>query len=148
MNLDMLPKPIPSAGLQAYEDELNETLALSPNKAANYKKYKESNRRSTKVDYLPIKLDIENVSRCNFACTMCIVSQWKKGKRAEDMSLEHFKHLIDSQVGLVEIKLNGLGEALMQGDDYFEMIKYAREKRIFFNTGSGHRNGAFAHCRI
>jgi hypothetical protein len=28
------------------------------------------------VDYYPIKLDIENVSRCNFRCTMCAVSDW------------------------------------------------------------------------
>jgi pyrroloquinoline quinone biosynthesis protein E len=47
------------------------------------------------------------------------------------MSLECFKNLIDAQYGLVEIKLNGLGEALMQGDDYFEMIRYARSKRIW-----------------
>jgi len=83
------------------------------------------------VDYLPVKLDIENVSRCNFACTMCAVSKWPHRKRGRDMTLAEFKALIDEQYGLVEIKLNGLGEALMQGDDYFEMIRYARSKRIW-----------------
>lgn len=83
------------------------------------------------VDHLPTRLDIENVSRCNFKCGMCAVSGWHKGKRAEDMTLDYFKRLIDEQYGLVEIKLNGLGEALMQGDDYFEMIKYARARRIW-----------------
>ena len=47
------------------------------------------------------------------------------------MCLHEFQSLIDEQTGLVEIKLNGLGEALMQGDDYFEMIRYARARRIW-----------------
>jgi len=129
--LRALPRPEPSAGLEAYERELRATLALSPRKRANYEAYQRSKRRSAHVDYLPIKLDIENVSRCNFACTMCVVSRWPKGQRAHDMSLDEFKRIIDEQYGLVEIKLNGLGEALMQGDTYFEMIKYARSKRIW-----------------
>jgi MoaA/NifB/PqqE/SkfB family radical SAM enzyme len=83
------------------------------------------------VPYMPVKRDVENVSRCNFKCTMCAVSGWKKGRRADDMSLASFKQLIDEQYGLVEIKLNGLGEALMQGDDYFAMIRYARAQRIW-----------------
>ena len=129
--LRSLPRPEPSAGLQAYEDELQAALALSPRKRANYEAYQRSRRRSAEVDYLPIKLDIENVSRCNFACTMCAVSKWPKGQRAHDMDLSQFESIIDEQYGLVEIKLNGLGEALMQGDPYFEMIRYARSKRIW-----------------
>src|SRR3990167_10760507 len=120
----MLPRPIPAAGLEAYEAEKQACL-LDPRKAENYEIFKSGG------DCLPVKLDIENVSRCNFACTMCAVSKWPKGKRAKDMSLEDFKSLIDEQYGLVEIKLNWIGEPLMQGDDYFEMIRYARSKRIW-----------------
>ena len=87
-------------------------------------------RRGSVVDYYPIKLDIENVSRCNFRCTMCAFSDWHKGQRAADLSLEAFRRLIDEQVGLVEIKLQGLREPTMQRDDYFAMIRYAREKHI------------------
>jgi len=126
-----LPQPEPAAGLAAYALERAVCLALDRRKLGNYERYLASSRRSATVDYLPVKLDIENASRCNFACTMCIVSRWKKGKRAEDMSVECFRRLIDEQYGLVEIKLNGLGEALMQGDDYFEMIRYARARRIW-----------------
>lgn len=115
----------------AYEAERVLCLASDDRKQTNYERYQASKRRSDTVDYLPIKLDIENVSRCNFACTMCAVSKWPKRKRAEDMCLHEFKKLIDQQYGLVEIKLNGLGEALMQGDEYFEMIKYARERHIW-----------------
>lgn len=133
-----LPAPEPSAGLAAYEAERAACLALSPEKAANYARFLEANyawsseaKRGAEVDYWPVKLDIENVSRCNFACTMCAVSTWPKRRRARDMSLASFCSLIDEQIGLVEIKLNGLGEALMQGEDYFEMIRYARSRRIW-----------------
>lgn len=127
----ILPLPEPSQGIAAYEHERAACLSLDARKRDNFMRYHATKRRSAVVDYLPIKLDIENVSRCNFKCTMCAVAGWKKGKRAEDMSLECFKRLIDEQYGLVEIKLNGLGEALMQGDDYFEMIRYARARRIW-----------------
>ena len=126
-----LPLPEPSQGIAAYEHERAVCLSLDQRKRDNFMCYHATKRRSAVVDYLPIKLDIENVSRCNFRCVMCAVAGWKKGRRAEDMSLECFKRLIDEQYGLVEIKLNGLGEALMQGDDYFEMIRYARSKRIW-----------------
>ena len=126
-----LPLPEPSAGNEVYTAERMACLAMDQRKRDNFMRYHATQRRSATVDYLPIKLDIENVSRCNFKCTMCAVAGWKKGKRAEDMSLECFKRLIDEQYGLVEIKLNGLGEALMQGDDYYEMIRYARERRIW-----------------
>lgn len=127
-----LPLPRPSAGIAAYEAELELRLATDARCAENYAAAQRAkSRRSAEVDYLPTKLDIENVSRCNFKCTMCAVSTWTKGKRAEDMTVEAFKRLIDDQHGLVEIKLNGLGEALMQGDDYFEMICYARAKHIW-----------------
>ena len=47
------------------------------------------------------------------------------------MTLDTFKKLIDEQYGLVEIKLNGLGEPTLQGDVFFDMIAYARSKRIW-----------------
>lgn len=128
---ERLPKPEPSSGLAAYEAELRAALEFDPRRKANYDRYVASCKRNVLVDYLPIKLDIENVSRCNFACDMCIVKTWNKGRRASDMSLVDFKKIIDEQYGLVEIKLNGLGEPLLQGDDYFEMIRYARSKKIW-----------------
>lgn len=138
----MLPRPEPSAGVAAYEAEREARLAFDPRTRENFERYRAGRR--AEVDYLPVKLDIENVSRCNFACTMCVVSTWPKGKRAEDMPLSAFKQLIDEQYGLVEIKLNGLGEALMQGDEYFEMIRYARSKRIWVRMTT---NASLLHLR-
>src|SRR5258705_1616664 len=111
-----LPAPDPASGVEAYQRERELALATSPRRRENYEKYIRSSRRSAVVDYLPIKLDIENVSRCNFRCTMCVVSDWEKGKRGEDLALEDFQRLIDEQYGLVEIKLQGIGEPTMQGD--------------------------------
>jgi pyrroloquinoline quinone biosynthesis protein E len=47
------------------------------------------------------------------------------------MTLADFKALIDQQYGLLEVKLQGMGEPLMQGDEFFEMIKYARKSHIW-----------------
>lgn len=132
--LRALPAPEPSAGVGAYYHERDLALAACPRKRANYERYLAGSRREARPDYLPIKLDIENVSRCNFRCTMCSVSSWKKGRRAQDLTLESFERLIDEQYGLVEIKLQGLGEPLMQRDPFFDMIRYARARNIWVRT--------------
>jgi MoaA/NifB/PqqE/SkfB family radical SAM enzyme len=145
-----LPRPEPAAGLAAYEAERAACLALDPRKQLNYQQYLAQRQRERNgvreghVNHLPVKLDVENVSRCNFACTMCAVSTWPKGRRAEDMPLDAFKRLIDEQYGLVEIKLNGLGEPLMQGDVFFEMIRYARARRIWVRITT---NASLLHLR-
>ena len=144
LELRDLPKPEPSAGMAALKAELELALATDPRKKANYERYLASRRRSAAVDYLPITLDIENVSRCNFRCTMCVVSDWPKGKRGPDMHLADFKRMIDEQYGLVIIKLQGIGEPTMQGDPYFEMIKYARSKHIWVRSTT---NASLLHLK-
>lgn len=128
-----LPAPLPSAGVAAYAEERERACAADPVKRANYERFRAA-QRGAKVDYLPVKLDIENVSRCNLHCIMCIVSDWPKGRRGADMSLETFKSLIDEQVGLLEIKLQGIGEPTLQRDTFFEMIRYARSRHIWVRT--------------
>jgi MoaA/NifB/PqqE/SkfB family radical SAM enzyme len=129
-----LPIPEPVPDLQTYLRERELCLSLSPQRRANYEAYLRSSRREAVVSYVPIRLDIENVSRCNFRCTMCQVSEWPKGKRAADMSLDDYKKLIDEQYGLVEVKIQGFGEPTMGGESYFEMIKYARARHIWVRT--------------
>jgi MoaA/NifB/PqqE/SkfB family radical SAM enzyme len=141
--LRQLPLPEPAAGVQAYQRERELALAASPKKRENYERYLKA-ARGVDVDYLPIKLDIESISRCNLRCTMCVVSDWPKMKRAEDMSVDAFKALIDEQYGLVEIKLQGIGEPMMQGDDFFEMIRYARERHIWVRMAT---NATLLHLK-
>jgi MoaA/NifB/PqqE/SkfB family radical SAM enzyme len=130
-----LPKPVPAGGIKKYNAEHEACLMLNPNKQKNYNKFLSAkDSLDTNLDYLPIKLDIENVSRCNFRCQMCQVSEWDKGKRAEDMSFESFKNLLDEQYGVIELKIQGMGEPTLGGDTYYKMIRYAREQRIWVRT--------------
>jgi MoaA/NifB/PqqE/SkfB family radical SAM enzyme len=129
-----LPEPEPVPDKAAYLAEREACLALSPAARANWERYERSTKREVEPDYLPVRLDVENVSRCNFRCTMCQVSDWPKGQRAADMSLEDFKALLDGQPGVVELKIQGFGEPTMGGEDYFEMIRYARMRRIWTRT--------------
>ena len=139
-----LPRPEPAGGLEYYARERERALAFDPRRQENYDRYQEYRRDDPNLNFMPIKLDIENASRCNFRCTMCAVSSWDKGKRAEDMPFEEFKALIDSQYGLVEIKLQGLGEPTMQGEDYFRMIRYARSQKIWVRTTT---NASLLHLK-
>ncbi len=139
-----LPRPDAAGGAGYYDQIRDEALAFDGRRRENYQRFQGAARGGADVDYQPIKLDIENVSRCNFSCTMCTVSKWHKGKRADDLALEDFKALIDEQYGLVEIKLQGIGEPTMQGDDFFEMIRYARAKKIWVRTTT---NASLLHLK-
>jgi pyrroloquinoline quinone biosynthesis protein E len=142
--LGQLPVPDPTPDMETYLRERELCLSLSPDRRANYQRYLRSNRRSAVLDYLPVRLDVENVSRCNFRCTMCQVSDWPKSQRAADMTFDDYKKLIDSQYGLVEVKIQGFGEPTMGGETYFEMIKYARAQHIWVRTIT---NGSRLHLR-
>lgn len=138
--IESLPRPCPDPEL--YQSTLEAGFKKYPERKENYLKYKAA-VRDAKLDYLPVKLDIENVSCCNFHCTMCVVSDWPGLKRAEDMSLQDYQALLDEQYGVIEIKLQGIGEPLM-GKCYFEMIEFAREKHIWVRSIT---NGSLLHLK-
>lgn len=125
-----LPRPFPDQ--QFYQANLEAGFRAFPVRRENYRKYQLA-EKGERVGYLPIRLDIENVSRCNYHCTMCQVSDWPGLKRAADMSFDDYKALVDEQHGLIEIKLQGMGEPLM-GKCYFEMIEYARARYIWVRS--------------
>jgi MoaA/NifB/PqqE/SkfB family radical SAM enzyme len=129
-----LPLASPSLGIAHYEEIREKRLAFSPSAKLNFEKFNRSSRRSENPDYRPTKIDIEPASRCNFRCQMCVVSTWDKGRRAEDLTFSHFKHLVDAEPQVLEIKLQGLGEPLLVGDSLFEMIKYASSQFIWVRT--------------
>jgi len=91
-------------------------------------------------DHLPIMLDIEPVSRCNFRCVMCVTSQ-RKGGRAPDLSFEDYETLMQSQPQLVEVKLQGIGEPLLH-PRFCDMIKWAVERDIWVRSTV---NGSLLH---
>ena len=143
-NLHKLPGPTPTPNIVAYKVEQYISIFRSLKKLKNYIKYLNHSRRGVEANYYPIKLDIENVSRCNFRCGTCQVSEWPRGKRAADMNYRAFCRIIDEQIGLLEIKLQGMGEPTMQGDDFFKMIRYARSKNIWVRTVT---NASLLHLR-
>ncbi len=127
--------PVPSPDAEAYERNFSRGMARFADRRRNHDRYNRK-ERGAHLDYLPIKLDLENVSRCNFHCAMCTLSDWRDRKRAGDMSFEDFKRVLDSQHGLFEIKLQGVGEPFLGGDSFFEMIRYARSKHIWVRTAT------------
>jgi MoaA/NifB/PqqE/SkfB family radical SAM enzyme len=129
-----LPTPEPVPNTATYLREREACLALSARRRENYERYERSSKRDVLPDYMPIRLDVENVSRCNFRCTMCQVSDWPKSQRAKDMALDDYMRLLDEQYGVVELKIQGFGEPTMGGDDYYKMIQYARLQRIWVRT--------------
>ena len=132
--LIILPAPYPVPNIDVYENTLKKSLNFDVNRKKNYEKYLQSSKRNEVIEYQPTRLDIENVSRCNFACQMCMVSTWDKRQRARDLELKEFKEIIDNQVGLVEVKIQGFGEPTMQRNVFYEMIKYARMKELWVRT--------------
>lgn len=77
-----------------------------------------------KLIYLPVTMDIEPTTGCNFRCTMCQVSS--PDFHSKNMELETFKKIIRENIQLIKIKLQGMGEPLVN-KNLFEMIKYAKE---------------------
>ncbi|HUP80572.1 MAG TPA: radical SAM protein, partial [Pirellula sp.] len=135
-----LPKP--QADMQLYSSVLADGFSRFPERKENYAKYRASTR-SIHLDYRPIKLDIENVSRCNYHCTMCQVSDWPGFKRSRDMTFDEFKQILDFEFGLVEIKIQGMGEPFL-GKCYIDMIQYARDRQIWVRSVT---NGSILHHR-
>jgi MoaA/NifB/PqqE/SkfB family radical SAM enzyme len=138
-----LPQPEPVPSQETFDRIRQEALDFDPARRENYEKFQRA-ERGEHVDFMPVRMDVENVSRCNFRCSMCQVSDWSKNKRAEDLSFADFKQIIDEQIGLVELKIQGIGEPLMQGDEFFEMIRYARSKALWVRTTT---NASLLHIK-
>lgn len=105
----------------------------------NWKEYPEKQI----IKDFPIHLDIEATSRCNLLCVMCPRTEMlNEGTfwESKDFDFKLYKKIIDegSQKGLCSIKLNILGEPLMN-PKLIDMIKYAKDKGIvdvMFNTNA------------
>lgn len=122
-----LPRPYPDPA--TFGPMRERGLARFPERAANWQR-KNDNPRAEVLDYLPVSMDYEVTSRCNFRCLMCRVNDFPGGKRAEDMTLDDYTRSLDEQVGLVEVKLQGLGEPLLSAS-IFDMIALADSRDIW-----------------
>ena len=130
----MLPRP--SANTSEYNKVMELRFESSPVCKKNYQKYQNivGGGYRKYCDYLPVKMDYEVSSRCNFRCTMCLMSELGNNRPA-NMTFHDFKKSIDMQKGLIEVKLQGLGEPLLN-PDFFKMVDYAVENHIWVRTAT------------
>jgi len=110
-----------------------------PKRLWNYLKFKAAKFSST-INYLPLLCDIEPNQVCNFKCKMCDPAVLFKVKRKQ-MTFEDFKRFIDEQYGLIEVKIQGVGEPLMN-KDFLKMCEYAIGKKLWVRTTL---NGSLLH---
>jgi len=94
------------------------------------------NFRLNNPPYLPITLDVEPTTGCNFRCTMCQVSS--PNFKSQNMSIETFKNFIAQNKQLLKIKLQGMGEPTVN-NKFLDMIDIANRAGItveFTTNGS------------
>src|SRR3990167_572238 len=82
--------------------------------------------RSNKLAYTPWYLHIEPTNYCNFVCVTC---SRRTLKRVGHLTLEKFKLILDQFPYLITVKIQGMGESLMN-PEYISMLKYAKSKNI------------------
>lgn len=111
-------------------------MLLHPKRLWNFIKYSLA-KFNPKVDYLPTMMDLEPTQRCNYRCIMCTPFKEKR----TDMSFDQFKKIVNDQYGLIEIKIQGVGEPLLC-KDFFKMVDYARRRMLWVRTTV---NGSLLH---
>jgi MoaA/NifB/PqqE/SkfB family radical SAM enzyme len=103
-----------------------------PKRLVNFLKFYFSKFTSSNVTYYPMIMDVEPTQRCNYRCIMCDPASLFKIRR-KDMPFENFKKLIDEQHGLIEVKVQGVGEPTLN-KDFMKMVEYALSKHLWVRT--------------
>ncbi|MDD4858005.1 MAG: radical SAM protein, partial [Candidatus Krumholzibacteria bacterium] len=65
----------------------------------------------SRVPFLPVTIDIEPNNTCNLQCPHCQVPHWSKP--AGYLTIERFAAILKQVPGLVRVKLQGMGEPLL-----------------------------------
>lgn len=123
--------PRPSANKEEYSRIMERGFSRYPRRKQNYEEYLK-NPYNEIVNTVPIKMDYEVSNKCNFRCTMCLLSE-VADKMPPTMKYEDFERSIEEQYGLVEVKLQGLGEPLLN-PDFFRMVDLCVSKDIWVRT--------------
>ena len=111
-------------------------LLKYPRRALNLIKFILSNF-NPHVSYYPIIIDFEPTQNCNYKCVMCVPFTIKR----RDMTFDSFRKIIDEQFGLMEVKIQGVGEPLLN-KDFFKMVDYAKKRWLWVRTTT---NGSLLH---
>lgn len=147
-DLTGLPTPVPAAGTLYYAEVRKARLDMSVAARENWSRYEDwlaSGCSFVDPLLLPIKAYISPNSQCNFRCTMCAVSDFPRGKRAENMTVERFRERLDQLPTILELSPTGLSEVLlMPQQDLLEMLGEARRRKIWVLLVT---NGSLLHQR-
>jgi MoaA/NifB/PqqE/SkfB family radical SAM enzyme len=84
----------------------------------------------------PLSLYIEVTKNCNEKCGMCPrTHHWPN--RRDNLSFEHFTHIVAQAPGLKRAVLHGLGEPLLN-PHLFEMVRYLKAQGVYvlFNSNA------------
>lgn len=127
-------RPRPRANEKEYKKFNEERFKRFSKCKENYQRYLATLRGgyTTECDYLPIKMDYEVSRHCNFKRRMCLFSEIGNN-RLPNMTFEDYKSSIAGQIGLIEVKLQGLGEPLLNSD-FFQMVEYSVNNHIWART--------------
>ncbi|MDC0038157.1 radical SAM protein [Gammaproteobacteria bacterium] len=79
--------------------------------------------------FLITHIDIEPIATCDLKCGFCNVPGWDRARKTKPLPLASFKKVIDSFPYVNRIKLQGMGEPLLNRN-IPEMIAYASQKNI------------------
>lgn len=131
--------PRPSANKLEYARIMERGFSRFPRRKENYEEYLK-NPFSQDVRIAPLKIDYEVSNTCNFRCSMCLLQE-VIDKGSPIMKYTDFKKSIDEQFGLIEVKLQGLGEPLLNVD-FFKMVDICTERDIWVRTIT---NGSLLH---
>ena len=97
-------------------------------KLFNFLKFSISKKnKKLNLNFLPVTMDIEPTTGCNFKCTMCQVSS--KDFVSKNLDFEMFKKTIKDNNQLLKIKLQGMGEPLVN-TKFFDMVDFASKQGI------------------
>lgn len=128
------PKPTPN--INEYKRIMERGFARFPERKRNYDKFKEMcslNAYAAESECMPIKMDYEVSNRCNFNCKMCLIQKKDVSLLPPQMSFGDFVKTLEEQYGLIEIKLQGTGEPLLN-PDFFKIVHAIVEKDIWCRT--------------
>ena len=84
----------------------------------------------------PVSLYIEVTKNCNELCSMC-PRTYNWPDRKDNLSFEHFTHIVEQAPGLQRAVLHGLGEPLLN-PRLFEMVRYLKARGVYvlFNSNA------------
>ena len=106
-----------------------------PRVLANYRSYqRELRERPLVMSSLPPQMEIELTNRCNLACVQCLRSRGLKPYRLGDIDFDHYKAILAQFPYVMNLNLNGFGEATMHSR-FFDIVRYTRQERPWCKIG-------------